>query len=238
MPRERCLEAGPSCLSLRECLALILGAGPPGTGCLGLAQKILTRPGEGLSHDEEARAFFTAMESCGRSHLIEISGLGPAGQAKILAAMEIGRRYSCFRNSRSKILNDRKGDHLPPSTAGLAVLALQRISDRARNDSHEWFGFVPVYTTGEVGQLCIVERGNRTHVNLDPVEIFARLLSLRPEGVFLIHNHPSGFSQPSAQDSELTLRIDSVTKVFGIHLLGHWIVSPHEESWISPPVLC
>jgi DNA repair protein RadC len=98
-PRERCLERGPSCLSLRECLALLLGSGPQGTGCLGLVQKILARPGKGLGTPEEERAFFMGIECCGRSHLLDIPGLGPAGQARILAAVEVGRRYALFRGS-------------------------------------------------------------------------------------------------------------------------------------------
>src|SRR4051794_38343667 len=120
-PRERCLEKGPSTLSLRECLAVLLGSGPPGTGALGLARAILQRPGEGLAHGEEERAFFTAMESSGNSHLSGIDGLGPAGQARLLAAFELGRRYSCYRQIGMPI----------PSTHGvlsdLAREALERV---------------------------------------------------------------------------------------------------------------
>ena len=237
-PRERCLETGPSCLSLRECLALILGSGPPGSGCLGLAQKILTRPGDGLGSSEEERAFFMGIETCGRSHLLDIPGLGPAGQARILAAVEMGRRYALFRTSSDRLKRSQKASGSADSQARLAIQSLQRVSELERNAAHEWFGFVPVYRTGTVGHLCLVERGSRTHVNLDPVEIFARLLSLRPQAFFLVHNHPSGSSLPSLADSELTQRIDQVARTFGIHLLGHWIVSPQEESWISPPPLC
>ncbi len=237
-PRERCLETGPACLSLRECLALILGSGPPGSGCLGLAHRILSRPGEGLDPTEEERAFFMGMESCGRSHLIEIRGLGPAGQARILAAMEIGRRYALFRTSHERVKRGRSSSDVGNSPARLALQALQRVSDRLRFESQEWFGFVPVHRTGEVGQLCLVEKGSRTHVNLDPVEIFARLLSLRPQGFFLFHNHPSGSPHPSQEDRQLSQQIDRVSRTFDIRLLGHWIVSPQEESWISPAAMC
>ena len=232
-PRERCLEVGPSALSLRECIALVLGSGPPGTGCLGLAQNILNRPGAGLDPIEEERAFFMNMESCGRSHLAEIPGLGPAGQAKLLAALEMGRRYALFRSAYGRMSKVEESKDQPPSLVQLSLQALKKVSERARNEPHEWFGFVPVYRAGEIGQLCLVERGSRTHVNLDPVEIFARLLSLRPQGLFLVHNHPSGNSNPSPQDRELTARIQEVATTFGIQLLGHWVVSPYEESWIS-----
>src|SRR6476620_10690599 len=57
-PRERCLDSGPSCLSLRECIAVILCSGPPGIGSLGIASRILERPGSGLGTSLEERAFF------------------------------------------------------------------------------------------------------------------------------------------------------------------------------------
>lgn len=233
-PRERCLQAGPNTLSLRECIALILGSGPRGVGCLGLAQKIISRPGKGLQPAEEERAFFMSMESSGRSHLMDIPGLGEAGQARLLAAIELGRRYACFRG-----VSERRRDSettqaaLRPSLEKIAIDALRRISDSARNESHEWFGFIPVYSDSRLGELCLVEKGSRTHVNLDPVEIFARILALRPQGFYLVHNHPSGNSQPSPQDHQLTQEIQQVASRLGVRLLGHWVVSPMEESWIS-----
>src|SRR4051812_5909277 len=93
-PRERCLEKGADCLSLRECLALVLGSGPRSVGCLGLSSRVLGRAGEGLSEDEQERAFFTAMEVAPRAHLEPIAGLGEAGRARLMAAFELGRRYA------------------------------------------------------------------------------------------------------------------------------------------------
>lgn len=227
-PRERCLEAGPSCLSLRECLALILGSGPPGVGCLGLASQILNRPGSGLGPGEEEAAFFTALESSGSAFLKEVPGLGPAGQAKLLASFELGRRYLAFR-SRA---NSQKNSAHPTKLADLADLALKKIPYRYRSDSQEWLGFIPIYRSREFGELCFVERGARTHVNFDPAELFARLLALRPLCFFLGHNHPSGHVPPSDQDLELTERVALLSETFGIHLLGHWVVSADHQYWI------
>ena len=225
-PRERCLETGASCLSLRECIGLILGSGPPGVGCLGLAQKILNRPGQGLSSSDQETAFFTAMETTGLAYLKEIQGLGPANQAKLLAAFEIGRRYSLFRNLRT---------HKPKSkqSSPLAYQALQKITPHLRCNPQEWLGFVPIYRSETLGDLCLVERGTRTHVNVDPAEFFARVLALRPSGLFLFHNHPSGHLQPSPQDRDLTRRVFEISREFGIRLMGHWIVSSQDEFWLA-----
>ena len=227
-PRERCLQAGPSSLSLRECLALILNSGPPGVGALGLAHQILNIPGDGLSPLEEEIAFFTALEGRGNAYLKAISGLGPAGQARILAAFEIGRRYAIHRSSFIE------PNLVPLSVSKLATQALTRVSLESRTDSHEWLGFVAFYRSGQIGELCFVERGNRTHVNVDPAELFARILALRPRGFILFHNHPSGSLTPSAEDLDLTNKVERLANQFGIELIGHWIVAPCGEFWIHP----
>jgi DNA repair protein RadC len=195
---------------------------------LGLASQILKRPGPGLSAGEEEAAFFTALESTGSALLKEIPGLGPAGQARLLASFELGRRYSAFR-SRGKSPESRTEK---TNLTQLSKQALEKISIRFRTEPQEWLGFVPIYRTGNFGDLCLVEQGARTHVNVDPAELFARLLALRPFGFYLFHNHPSGHVIPSSQDLELTERVAQLSQTFGIQLLGHWIVSADSQYWI------
>ncbi len=231
-PRERCLETGPSCLSLRECLALIISSGPRGVGCLGLAGQLLERPGKGLGRIDEERAFFTGIETSGTAYLKELPGLGPSAQAKILAAFELGRRYALYRCSFHK-----KIQMTEMSLPDLATLALNKITQKQRTEPQEWLGFVPIHRSGELGDLCVVEKGVRTHVNTDPAELFARLLALRPKGFFLFHNHPSGLTKPSVQDFDLTNRVAGLSKQLGIQLVGHWIVTPENERWIGVSIV-
>ena len=225
-PRERCLSRGPRCLSLRECVALILNSGPPNIGCLGLASRILEKQGQGLNVDEEERAFFSAMEVSAFAFLGEIPGLGPSGRARLLAAFELGRRYAVFRE---RILAQPSPDL---STSDMQKEAITKISSELRSEPQEWLGFVPLYRNGVLGQFCLVERGVRTHVNVDPMELFARLLSIRPYAFFLFHNHPSGDLSASPEDRDLTGRVQELSLAFGIRLLAHGIVSSRSEEWI------
>lgn len=223
-PRERCLRQGAHVLSLRECVALLIHSGPPRVGSLGLAMALLHRPGQTLSENEQERAFFCALETSGLAHLQGIDGLGPAAQARILAAFELGRRYSLHR------LRAQTPPALRPK--GLRMAAHRQIDDSLRLSAQEWLGFVPVYRDRGVGSFHLVERGVRTHVNFDPVELFARLLSLRPSGFFLFHNHPGGTLEPSLTDLDLTERIRQVAERLGISFLGHGIVTPEELNWV------
>ncbi|MFL5815286.1 MAG: RadC family protein [Bdellovibrionia bacterium] len=228
-PRERCLEKGARSLSFRECLALILNSGPKGKGSMGLAQDLLERPGSGLDESEQLRAFFLAMEVSSDAYLEGLSGLGDASQARLLAAFELARRYALFRETRNRYSPTAQTQSL----MAVAQTALSRIPLERRIEAQEWLGFIPCYRTGEVGELCIVEQGVRTHVNIEPVELFARVLALRPHGFILVHNHPSGDLSPSLPDQEITERVSQLARPFGIRMLGHWIVAARGENWIK-----
>lgn len=231
-PRERCLSQGATSLSLRECIAVILGTGPPRSGCLGVARMIMDQLAAGMSELEQEHAFFASLEAgAAPTSLRSIAGLGNAGQARLLAALELGRRYALFRERQKRLPEARA------RRSGLPEAALARIADHWRTQAREWLGFVPLFRSGRLGELCIVELGVRTHVNLDPAELFARILSLRPQGYFLFHNHPSGDPTPSAADIELTRRARQISEQLGIQLFGHGVVAGHEDRWVGSPTL-
>jgi DNA repair protein RadC len=224
-PRERCLTRGARCLSIREILALLIHSGPKGIGALGVAARLLERPGAGMGEEEQERALFAALEaSASETTLGGIAGLGPAAIARILAAFELGRRYS--QQIQHHPLPFRQSPRLFRSAAA-------RISPERRIEPREWLGFVPLYRSGRLGELCIVELGVRTHVNVEPAELFARILALRPQGFFLFHNHPSGNLEPSAEDRHLTAAVQNLAHSFDLRLFGHAVVSATSEIWID-----
>jgi DNA repair protein RadC len=224
-PRERCLRDGPSSLSLRELLALILNSGPPGIGCLGLSEQLLERAAGGSGTEELDRAFFLAMD--GRDWVFpELAGLGAAARVRVMAAMELGRRYALFRDGAHAKASFRQSS---ADKGELAVLA--RVPGARRMDATEWLGFVPAYPEAP-GQFCLVERGVRTHVNFDPAGLFARVLALRPRGFFLLHNHPSGDLTASTDDRFLTRQVADTASRLGVPLLGHCVIGPRGHAWI------
>ena len=225
-PDQRCLKFGARCLSLRECLAVLLGPGSQTR--IQLASRVLNRPGEHMPDDSIEDAFFTAMEVSAHAHLEGIRGLGPAHQAKLLAAFEIGRRYLIHSQGKRAALSRRV---IPGSE--VENQALKRVPVHLRAESQEWLGFVALDRADKVGPLCVVERGVRTHVNVDPAELFARILALRPRGLVLFHNHPSGSLTPSEADYDLTERVAELARKFGIELIGHWIVTMSGERLIE-----
>lgn len=229
LPSERCLNNGAVSLSLRECLAiLVTGDGSdPGPESLEVAGRILERVGTDLPEPEQSHAFFNAMESNSPSHMNEIPGMGPTPRARVLAAFELGRRYDGYRARL------RRSAHLRFEPKTLPLKAISQVPWERRQDVHEWLGFVPVYSSGEVGTFCMVDRGLRHQVHTDPLELFSRLLTLRPQAFYLFHNHPSGDLTPSREDLNLTREVENLSARLGIRLLGHGIVSRDEDAWIG-----
>ena len=219
-PRERCLREGAMHLSLRECIAVLLGTGPRGKGCMGVAQELLDRAGRHLSPESQQQAFFSAIELGGAAFFKECSGIGDASLARLLVAFEIGRRYANYRNTSQNPSNKK-------------ISLFQRIPNHLRTTPSEWLGFIPLYGNQRAGDFILVENGTRTHVNVEPTELFAQILLTRPRGFYLFHNHPSGSLLASEADRELTRNVHRVAQALGMTLMGHWIITASSESLVA-----
>ena len=58
-----------------------------------------------------------------------------------------------------------------------------------------------------------------------PREIFQEALKQNAASVILVHNHPSGDTEPSEADLEITKRITEAGKIMGIDVLDHVIIT-------------
>ncbi|HBG69673.1 MAG: hypothetical protein A2W93_12090 [Bacteroidetes bacterium GWF2_43_63] len=67
---------------------------------------------------------------------------------------------------------------------------------------------------------------NSTQVDIEM--IVAVGLKILAKGVILSHNHPSGNTEPSPQDRELTKKIKQAFKYFDIHVLDHIIATKND----------
>jgi DNA repair protein RadC len=73
--------------------------------------------------------------------------------------------------------------------------------------------------------LELVSVGSLNASIVHPREVYAPALQLRAANVIVAHNHPSGETDPSADDLVITKRLAEAGEVLGIPLLDHVIVS-------------
>lgn len=67
-------------------------------------------------------------------------------------------------------------------------------------------------------------RGSVNCATVHPREVVKEALRLNAAAVTLAHNHPSGDSEPSNQDIELTHKLKDILQVIDVRVLDHLVV--------------
>ncbi|MFZ2969993.1 MAG: JAB domain-containing protein [Minisyncoccia bacterium] len=58
-----------------------------------------------------------------------------------------------------------------------------------------------------------------------PREVFSEAIKNKAASVIFAHNHPSGDTEPSEDDLEITKRLIEAGKILGIEIIDHIIVT-------------
>ena len=83
-----------------------------------------------------------------------------------------------------------------------------------------------------VTALQMVSRGSLCETISHPREVFKAALLNNSCSIILVHNHPSGLSNPSGNDKKTTERLVEAGKIVGIKILDHVIIG-HENNIFS-----
>ena len=71
----------------------------------------------------------------------------------------------------------------------------------------------------------VVSTGTLNQSLVHPREVFKKAIVASANKIMLLHNHPSGDTNPSREDVLVTKRLAEVGEVVGIEVLDHLIVS-------------
>ena len=200
-PRERLLHSGPGCLSDGELLAVLLGTGTPVQNVVELARGLLEQWG-GLA----------PLLASNPAELARIKGLGPARVARLVAAVEIGRRYL-------------EAPQDPRRTLVAPAEAARFFKARLLDLPHEVFCCLFLDTRHRLIRYEELFRGTIDGATVYPREVVKRALQYNASAVILGHNHPSGVSEPSEADRSITLKLAKALALVEIRLLDHLVVS-------------
>jgi DNA repair protein RadC len=200
-PREKLDRLGVAALGDNELLAVVLGHGTSTYGALALANRLLSLGGG-----------VTGLTRRRMAELRQLPGFGSAQAARVLAAIELGRRTLL----RPRALRPRIDE--PRDLA--AYLAPQ-------------FGSHPVERSGaalfdlhqRLLQVRLLSQGSADTCTLDARDVFREGLMGGAAGVAVFHNHPSGDPAPSPADVEVTARLRRAGEVMGILLVDHVILA-------------
>jgi len=86
--------------------------------------------------------------------------------------------------------------------------------------------FWAVYLDGKNRVLCVnvVSVGTLTAALAHPREVFKPAILANAAALALVHNHPSGDPEPSADDLALTERLRNAADILGIRILDHVVI--------------
>lgn len=200
-PREKLIAHGPGVLTAPELLAVIFTQGTKKEDVLSMAQRIMKEYGE--------KSIMAARDAEALARDLDI----PRGKAaKIIAVGELGRRFF-----------HRNGNASMP-TIRTAQDVFEHVKDM-RDLSKEHLRGLYLNTHYKVIHDEIISIGTVDTNMIHPREVFRPALEYAAAAVILVHNHPSGVTQPSTADIAVTKQLVNAGAILGINLIDHVIVT-------------
>jgi DNA repair protein RadC len=199
-PRERLLERGAAALSDAELLALFIGSGRRGATAVDIGRELLVRHGSLKTLLERDSAALAAAP-----------GLGVAKSCRLLAALELGRRYlACDLRERESLAH--------PSACADYL--------RARIGAYPYEVFACIFLDNRHRILAFEElfRGTIDGASVHPREVVRRCLAHNAAAIVLAHNHPSGVAEPSQADRAITAELKRALETIQVRVLDHFII--------------
>lgn len=201
-PRERLQRYGPGPLSEQELLALVIGSGTGSLPVRELVESVLALAGGQLRQ--------LARVDLGR--LRRVPGIGPAQAARIVAAIELGRRVGSARCVLDGPITGPSDVH-------------QIFEPVLSHLDHEEFHVLLLNSQNRPICQRQVTRGILDASLIHPREVFRDAIVLRAAALILVHNHPSGNPEPSSEDVRVTRQLAAAGDQLGIPVLDHIIVA-------------
>jgi len=133
--------------------------------------------------------------------------------SQILDGFELARRYS----GKSDVKITFPADVLP------FVMEI-------RDKNQEHFVCISLNGANEVIEKRVATVGILNANQVHPREVFSDAIAERATSIILVHNHPSGNTDPSHEDIAVTKRLVEAGEILGIKIHDHIIVSKNEHT--------
>ena len=201
-PREKMMQKGAEALSDAELLGILIGSGNTEESAVALMQRILAAAGNDLNTlgKWEVRDF------------ARFKGMGPAKSITVMAALELGKRRK---------LQERRGRAVIRSSQDIYELFHPLLCDLPTEE----FWVLLLNQAARVIDKVRISRGGIDQTTADVRAILREALLQRATQIVLVHNHPSGNVQPSAEDRRLTQQVQQAARVMNIRVLDHLVVT-------------
>ncbi len=205
--RKRLLDGGAEALADHEIVEYLLAVGRPRIDTKPIAHSLIRRFG---SLAGVMNADWKALES----H----PGMGETSAAALKIVALAARRLARAQAQEQPLLGNWQAlvDYL---TVDMAHLTVERVRILYLNSANR------LILDHHVGDGTIDEAA------IHPREVVKRALEIGATALIMVHNHPSGFPQPSRADIQMTNRIAEAGRLLGIVVHDHLVIG--REGYVS-----
>ena len=203
-PYEKLEMYGADTLSNAELLAIIIKSGTRDESSLDTAQKILSMKNK----NSDSLRFIQDMSI---QEFMKIKGIGKVKAIQLKAVCEIAKRIS------RPIELPRVQINCPDDIARLLM-------DELKYEKREVVKVIILNIKNIVIKIVDICLGTDNSAILKPRDALAEAIKIGAPKIVIVHNHPSGDSNPSRQDIEVTDKISKAGEILGIHLIDHIII--------------
>ncbi len=200
-PREKLLNKGVDALSDAELIALLIGSGNREESAVQLSQRILKSVSYNLNE----------LGKFGIKDLMKFKGIGQAKAISILAALELGRRRNLSNALEKKNISSSQE-------------AFEIFKPKLADKKIEEFWVISM-KKNTVSQVQKINSGGLDVSLVDIRLLMKNLLESEATAFIVAHNHPSGNTNPSQSDKELTRKIKEASRLLNIRFLDHLIIA-------------
>jgi DNA repair protein RadC len=202
IPSCKMQELGVNALSTAELISIIIGSGSKKETSVNLSRRILAKNDNCISK--------LAKRSI--QDLCEIYGVGEGKAARILAAIELGKRREEEQFEAAPDLGTptRIYNYMQPCMRDLDV---------------EEFWALFLNNNYRVIKRIRISHGGITETSVDVRIIMREAVLCNSTILAVCHNHPSGSIHPSKFDDELTRCIKKATEIMRLHFMDHLIIT-------------
>ncbi len=204
-PRERFLHSGAASLSPAELLAIVLRTGTKNLNIVDICNEII------------AKFTLEKLSTITIKELQEVKGIGKAKAMQIVAVFELNKRLHYSRNQNKKIQ--------------AASDIFEYMAGRVPDETKEHLFVLHLNTKNQITKTELVSVGTLNAALIHPREVFKAAIKESSHAIILVHNHPSGDTEPSNADKQVTELLKKASAVIQIELLDHIITG--KTGWFS-----
>ncbi|HQJ56759.1 MAG TPA: DNA repair protein RadC [Caldisericia bacterium] len=212
-PREMLIKYGEKNLSLSKLLSIILRTGKEGESAEELANKILNK-----------YKTLREIDSVSIDELCKIEGIGLAKATQIKASFEIGKRLLKESSSEKKKIKNPDD---------IIDFVSEYYGSYLRDAKKEFFNIILLDIKNKVIDTIELSKGSINASVVDPREVIKEATLKSASSIILVHNHPSGDTEPSTDDINITKKIKEACDIVGIKVLDHIIIGKNKEDYTS-----